>query len=167
MTHLWILNYPFIFKIFVFPCSIELLFLYLFLCSKYSFHFWFLKMKFSLMSRWNLFFQCKLMAKEESLQVIRRTRSYPAFNNAIESTKPTESYKPTLHDLGFRQQPLSFEDLLSCFPGRSTQILELLRLLGPLNSPMFPILVYGGWIILTNYSIYIWIRWSYLLGKNL
>ncbi|XWS77013.1 hypothetical protein CRYUN_Cryun01aG0227300 [Craigia yunnanensis] len=85
------------------------------------------------------------MAKEESPQVTRRaTRSYSASNNTVESTKPTESYKPTLNDLGFRQQPLSFKDLLSCFPGRQTQVLELLRLLGPLNSPMFPIFVYGG-----------------------
>ena len=85
------------------------------------------------------------MAKEESPQVTRRTtRSFSASNSAVESTKPCESYKPTLNDLGFRQQPLSLEDLLSCFPGRRTQILELLRLFGPLNSPMFPILVYGG-----------------------
>ncbi|XVF80089.1 hypothetical protein PTKIN_Ptkin15bG0042300 [Pterospermum kingtungense] len=85
------------------------------------------------------------MAKEESPQVTRRTtRSYSSSNNATESTKPIESYKPTLSDLGFRQQLLSFDDLLSCFPGRHTQIYELLRLLGPLNSPMFPILVYGG-----------------------
>ncbi|XP_007051774.2 PREDICTED: origin of replication complex subunit 5 [Theobroma cacao] len=85
------------------------------------------------------------MAKVESPQVTRTTtRSYSASNDAIESTKPIEPYKPTLNDLGFRQQPLSFEDLLSCLPGRRTQVLELLRLLGPLNSPMFPILIYGG-----------------------
>lgn len=85
------------------------------------------------------------MAKEESPRFTRRTtRSHASSDNAIESTKPTESYKPTLNDLGFRQQPLSFDDVLSCFPGRRTQVNELLRLLGPLNSPMFPILVYGG-----------------------
>ncbi|OMO78762.1 Origin recognition complex, subunit 5 [Corchorus capsularis] len=85
------------------------------------------------------------MAREESSPVTRRTtRSYSTSNNGVESTKPIEFYKPTLQDLGFRQPPLSFEDLLSNFPGRRAQILELLRLLGPLNSPMFPILVYGG-----------------------
>ncbi|KAB2002942.1 hypothetical protein ES319_D11G098300v1 [Gossypium barbadense] len=85
------------------------------------------------------------MATEESPQVTRRaTRSYSASNTAIESTNPPESYKPTINDLGFRQQPLRLEDLFSSFPGRRSQILELLRLLGPLNSPMFPILVYGG-----------------------
>ncbi|KHG29409.1 Origin recognition complex subunit 5 [Gossypium arboreum] len=85
------------------------------------------------------------MATEESPQVTRRaTRSYSASNTAIESTNLPESYKPTINDLGFRQQPLRLEDLLSSFPGRRSQILELLRLLGPLNSPMFPILVYGG-----------------------
>ncbi|XVF33310.1 hypothetical protein REPUB_Repub17cG0157500 [Reevesia pubescens] len=83
------------------------------------------------------------MAKEESPQVTRRKTRHSASNDAVESAKPIESYKPIINDLGFRQQPLSFEDLLSCFPGRRTQVRELLRLLGPLNSPMFPILVYG------------------------
>ncbi|KAK8688184.1 hypothetical protein V6N13_086960 [Hibiscus sabdariffa] len=84
------------------------------------------------------------MSMEGSPQVTRRTtRSYSASSNAVESAKPTGSYKSTVNDLGFRQQPLSLEDLLSPFPGRRTQVLELLRLLGPLNSPLFPILVYG------------------------
>ncbi|XVF22528.1 hypothetical protein REPUB_Repub12eG0179900 [Reevesia pubescens] len=75
-------------------------------------------MKISLMYQCNSYFKCKLIAKEESPQVtIRTTRSYSASNNAVESTKPTESYKPTINDLVFRQQPpLSLEDLLSSFP---------------------------------------------------
>ncbi|KAK8711295.1 hypothetical protein V6N13_146579 [Hibiscus sabdariffa] len=72
------------------------------------------------------------MAMEGSPQVTRRTtRSYSASSNAVE---------PTVNNLGFRQQPLS----LDLFPRRRTQILELLHLLGPLNSPLFPILVYGS-----------------------
>ncbi|GMI66835.1 EMBRYO DEFECTIVE 2798, origin recognition complex protein 5 [Hibiscus trionum] len=85
------------------------------------------------------------MAVEGSPLVTRRaTRSYAASSSGVESTKPTESYKPTLNDLGFGKQPFSSEDLFSRFPGRRTQILEFLRFLGPLNSPLFPILVYGA-----------------------
>ncbi|KAL4360652.1 hypothetical protein GQ457_04G031370 [Hibiscus cannabinus] len=85
------------------------------------------------------------MAVEGSPQVTRRTtRSYAASSSVVESTKPTEPYKPTLNDLGFGEQPFSLEDLLSRFPCRRAQILDFLRLLGPLNSPLFPILVYGG-----------------------
>lgn len=39
---------------------------------------------------------------------------------------------------------MKLEEALSSYPGRRIQILELLRLLGPLNSPMLPLFVYGG-----------------------
>ncbi|XP_039008243.1 origin of replication complex subunit 5 isoform X2 [Hibiscus syriacus] len=85
------------------------------------------------------------MDMEGSPQVTRRTtRSCAVSSNDVESTKPSESYKPTLNDLAFGKQPFGLEDLLSRFPCRRTQILEFLRLLGPLNSPLFPVLVYGG-----------------------
>ncbi|KAH9731906.1 Origin of replication complex subunit 5 [Citrus sinensis] len=85
--------------------------------------------------------------KEESMQVSRRaTRSstFSANNNGIELGKPNDSYIPTLGDLVFGQEPISLDDLLSRFPGRRVQILELLRLLGTLNSSMPPLFVYGS-----------------------
>lgn len=39
---------------------------------------------------------------------------------------------------------MSFEDLISRFPGRRIQIHELIRLMGPLNSPILPLFIYGG-----------------------
>lgn len=85
--------------------------------------------------------------KEESMQVSRRaTRSstFSANNNGIELGKPNDSYIPTLGDLVFGQEPISLDDILSRFPGRRVQILELLRLLGTLNSSMPPLFVYGS-----------------------
>nr|POE70698.1 origin of replication complex subunit 5 [Quercus suber] len=41
-------------------------------------------------------------------------------------------------------EPISLNDLLSSFPGRRIQILELVRLLGASNSPMLPLFIYGG-----------------------
>ncbi|GKU88027.1 hypothetical protein SLEP1_g2340 [Rubroshorea leprosula] len=67
-----------------------------------------------------------------------------ASNDAVESTKTSDPCKPPVNDLGFQEESLSLDDLLSSFPGRRTQIFEILRLLGPLNSPMFPIFIYGG-----------------------
>ncbi|KAK6804553.1 hypothetical protein RDI58_002337 [Solanum bulbocastanum] len=50
----------------------------------------------------------------------------------------------TIHDLAYGDESISFNDLISSLPGRRAQIIELLHLLGPLDSPMFPVFVYGG-----------------------
>lgn len=93
--------------------------------------------------------EIKLMAKEkeESVQISRRTTRSSATaynNNGIESAKPNVSHTPTLDDLVFGQEPISLDDLLSSFPGRRVQILELLRLLGTINSSMPPLFIYGS-----------------------
>ncbi|XP_050204058.1 origin of replication complex subunit 5 [Mercurialis annua] len=64
--------------------------------------------------------------------------------NEIDKTKNNESYVRTLNDLVFGGEHLGFDDLLSSFPARKAQISELVRLFGPLNSPMLPLFVYGG-----------------------
>lgn len=87
------------------------------------------------------------MGKEESPQVSRRTTrssSSAVANNELETTKPSDSHPMTINDLLFGEDPISLDELLSKFPGRRVQILDLLRLLGPLNSPMLPIFIYGG-----------------------
>lgn len=44
----------------------------------------------------------------------------------------------------FREESISLDDLLQHFPGRRSQVLEILQLIGPLNSPMLPLFIYGG-----------------------
>jgi origin recognition complex subunit 5 len=88
------------------------------------------------------------MGKEESPQVIRRTTrlssSSPNSKLASDAPKDSNPQPLTLSDLVFCDAPLSFDDLVRSFPGRRTQIVELLRLLGPVNSPIIPLFVYGG-----------------------
>lgn len=88
------------------------------------------------------------MVKEEILQITRRTtRSFSssaAAGNEAEKTKIGEPYNPTLKDLVFGGNHLNYDDLLSSFPARGVQISQITRLLGPLNSPMLPIFIYGG-----------------------
>ncbi|PQQ00114.1 hypothetical protein Pyn_12380 [Prunus yedoensis var. nudiflora] len=90
------------------------------------------------------------MGKEESPKTTRRTtRSSAAASpskNVVEETNASSSQPPTLSDLvlGEEGESFSLDDLLSSFPGRRNQIQELLQLLGPRNSPMLPIFVYGG-----------------------
>ncbi|XP_023006558.1 origin of replication complex subunit 5 [Cucurbita maxima] len=87
------------------------------------------------------------MSKEESSKSNRRTtRSSAAavLRDSGETKKTYHPHIPTLNDLVFGEDTISKEDLLSSFPGRHAQILELLNLLGPLNSPMLPLFVYGG-----------------------
>ncbi|XP_055819908.1 origin of replication complex subunit 5-like [Solanum dulcamara] len=50
----------------------------------------------------------------------------------------------TIHDLAYGDESISLDDLISSLPGRRAQIIELLHLLGTLDSPMFPVFVYGG-----------------------
>ncbi|KAF2282603.1 hypothetical protein GH714_043232 [Hevea brasiliensis] len=88
------------------------------------------------------------MGKEEIQQITRRTtRSFSsssATGNEAVKTKISESYIPTLKDLVFGGNHLSYDDLLSSFPTRGVQISQIVHLLGPLNSPMLPIFIYGG-----------------------
>lgn len=89
------------------------------------------------------------MGKEESPQVTRRTTrssstSTPNSHNLAEPTKPSNLEPMKLEDLTFGDEPISFEDLISSFPGRRIQIHELIRLMGPLNSPILPLFIYGG-----------------------
>ncbi|KAL7591976.1 hypothetical protein Lser_V15G31587 [Lactuca serriola] len=88
------------------------------------------------------------MNKVDSPQVTKRkTRLSSSCNpNAIESATTTINLPPlTLRDLVFREEePLTYDDLISSLPGRRNQIFELVRLLGPVDSPVSPIFVYGG-----------------------
>lgn len=85
--------------------------------------------------------------KEETLTARRTTRSSLGnanSNNGAGTAIPSESSKTTLGNLFFDQEPISSDDLLSSFPGRRDQILDILRLLGPPNSPMPPMFIYGS-----------------------
>ncbi|CAL5340016.1 unnamed protein product [Camellia sinensis] len=88
------------------------------------------------------------MGKEESPQVTRRTTrsssSTPNLNNSIQTAKTNNPQPLTLNDLLFGDKPISFSDLISSFPGRDIQILDLIRLLGPLNTPTIPLFIYGS-----------------------
>ncbi|XP_027352899.1 origin of replication complex subunit 5 [Abrus precatorius] len=90
------------------------------------------------------------MDKDEALQIPRRlTRSSASSSastsNSAAAAKVNNSLEPlTVNDLLVGGDPISLDSIISSFPGRSNQILEILRLLGPLNSPMLPLFVYGG-----------------------
>ncbi|KNA19471.1 hypothetical protein SOVF_061420 [Spinacia oleracea] len=91
------------------------------------------------------------MGNEETPQSSRRTtRSLASAipsDNTSEAPRKSISYKPTIYDLIYRNRGdkiSSLENLISSFPGRSSQITEVLGHLGPLNSPMFPLFMYGG-----------------------
>ncbi|KAL8192357.1 hypothetical protein R6Q57_027542 [Mikania cordata] len=88
------------------------------------------------------------MSKEDTSQVTRRTTrlSSSYIPNAIGSATKCINLPPlTLRDLVFgEEEPLTFDGLVSSLPGRQKEIIEVLRLLGPVNSPMFPLFVYGG-----------------------
>ncbi|GMY23677.1 origin of replication complex subunit 5 [Fagus crenata] len=83
------------------------------------------------------------MGKEESPQITRRT-TRSSSSTTVETTKASDSHPPTINDLVFGEDLISLNDLLSSFPGRRIQILELVRLLGTSNSPMLPLFMYGG-----------------------
>ncbi|KAK9923891.1 hypothetical protein M0R45_032289 [Rubus argutus] len=88
--------------------------------------------------------------KEESPQITRRTTTSFALsecsNKVVEETNESSQQPPTLDDLVFGEEgeSFSFDDLVSSFPGRQSQIKELVHLLGPQNSPVLPIFIYGG-----------------------
>ncbi|XP_071717423.1 origin of replication complex subunit 5 [Rutidosis leptorrhynchoides] len=88
------------------------------------------------------------MSNEESTQVTRRTTRLSASSSSIQNetlTKTINLPPLTLHDLVFTEtETLTLDNLISSLPGRRPQILEILRLLGPVNSPLSPLFVYGG-----------------------
>ncbi|GAB4833738.1 Origin recognition complex subunit 5 [Ancistrocladus abbreviatus] len=88
------------------------------------------------------------MDSGESPQITRRTTRLSALAVSSSSDagthKKTTAQKLSLKDLVLGEEPLILDDLLSSFPGRRGQIIDVLRLLGPLGSPMLPIFVYGG-----------------------
>ncbi|CAN4125651.1 unnamed protein product [Withania somnifera] len=89
------------------------------------------------------------MGDEGNLQTPKRTTraSLSTTQNPKHSTGKLKSCNQqplTIGDLAYGDESISFEDLLSSLPGRRAQIMELLNLLGPLDSPMFPLFIYGG-----------------------
>ncbi|KAL1210597.1 Origin of replication complex subunit 5 [Cardamine amara subsp. amara] len=85
------------------------------------------------------------MAREESSKVTRRsTRSSSSASVTVENPEPNESHSPTIDDLTFGEESITLDALLSNFPGRRSQILDFIRLIGPLDCPILPIMVYGS-----------------------
>lgn len=92
------------------------------------------------------------MAKEEGIPLSpgRKTRSSSFLscssplpqnqNNSLTQSQSTE----LIHGPCYFEEPISLETLTSSLPGRKPQIHEILRLVGPLNTPMLPLHLYGG-----------------------
>ncbi|KAK7394756.1 hypothetical protein VNO78_15294 [Psophocarpus tetragonolobus] len=75
----------------------------------------------------------------------RMTRSSASSSASSSNIVAAVNPKPlTINDLLVGGHLISLDDIISSFPGRNSQILEIVRLLGPLNSPMLPLFVYGG-----------------------
>ncbi|PKA52892.1 hypothetical protein AXF42_Ash001873 [Apostasia shenzhenica] len=68
------------------------------------------------------------------------TPSPKALNSSSSQTQTAE----LITDPASSEDPVSLETLISFLPGRRPQIMEIMRLIGPLNSPMLPLLLYGG-----------------------
>ncbi|XP_004492748.1 origin of replication complex subunit 5 isoform X2 [Cicer arietinum] len=87
--------------------------------------------------------------EEEAPQIPRRTTrslysSSASTSNIVPAAKVSNLEALTINDLLVGGDPISLDDITSSFPGRSSQIHEVVRLLGPLNSPLLPLFVYGG-----------------------
>ncbi|KAL6519687.1 Origin recognition complex subunit 5 [Orobanche hederae] len=88
------------------------------------------------------------MDKDERPQISKRTTRSSSCITPDSKFPPEASAKhlqsPSINDLVVHGESMSLDELLVSFPERRAQIHELIRLLGPLNSPMFPLFVYGG-----------------------
>ncbi|KAK4476594.1 hypothetical protein RD792_015751, partial [Penstemon davidsonii] len=91
------------------------------------------------------------MGKEESPKFNKRTTrssssTTPNSKTTAETSKTTTNHTQSLsiNDLIFGDESITLDELISSFPGRRSQILELISLLGPQNSPTIPLFVYGG-----------------------
>ncbi|XP_010433048.1 PREDICTED: origin of replication complex subunit 5-like [Camelina sativa] len=83
------------------------------------------------------------MPREESSKATRRsTRSSSSVT--VENAEPNESHQPTVDDLTFGDESITVDAVLSNFPGRRSQILDLIRLVGPLDCPTLPLMIYGS-----------------------
>lgn len=90
------------------------------------------------------------MNEVESPQTNRRTTrssssSTPNTKSTLQASKTSNDTQTlTVNDLVYGNKPITFDELIDSFPGRRSQINELVNHLGPLNSPMIPLFVYGG-----------------------
>ncbi|XP_058729315.1 origin of replication complex subunit 5 [Vicia villosa] len=90
------------------------------------------------------------MDNEEAPKTSRRkTRSSAASTSTSTSNiqhdlKLNNPETLTINNLLVGGDSITLDDIVSNFPGASSQILEIVRLLGPLNSPLLPLFVYGG-----------------------
>lgn len=89
------------------------------------------------------------MDKGGAPQTPRRTTrssasSSASTSNNVPAAKVNALGSLTIDDLLVGGDPISLEDLISSFPGRSSQILQIVHHLGPLNTPTLPLFVYGG-----------------------
>ncbi|CAK8569748.1 unnamed protein product [Lathyrus sativus] len=87
------------------------------------------------------------MDKEEAPKPPRRMTRFSAStstSNIVNATKGNNLETLTINDLLVGGDSISLDDIIASFPGRSSQILEIARLLGPLNSPVLPLFMYGG-----------------------
>ncbi|KAJ0255431.1 Orc1-like [Hirschfeldia incana] len=83
------------------------------------------------------------MTSKESSKVTRRSTRFSS-SAPPENPEPNPSHPPpTVSDLTFGEQSITLDALLSSFPGRRSQILDLIRLIGPLDSPALPVIIYG------------------------
>ncbi|KAJ4885114.1 Origin of replication complex subunit 5 [Raphanus sativus] len=84
------------------------------------------------------------MTREESSKVTRRSTRFSSSSVTVENPEPNPSHHPpTVSDLTFGEESITLDALLSNFPGRRSQILDLVRLIGPLDSPALPVIAYG------------------------
>lgn len=83
------------------------------------------------------------MPREESSKVSRRNTRPSSSVTSENNPEPNESHQPTFDDLTFGEESITLDALLSNFPGRRSQILDLIRLMGPLDCPTLPVMVYG------------------------
>lgn len=87
------------------------------------------------------------MDKEEAPKPPRRMTRFSASTSTsdiVHATKGNNLETRTINDLLVGGDSISLDDIIASFPGRSSQILEIARLLGPLNSPVLPLFMYGG-----------------------
>ncbi|KAK8948750.1 hypothetical protein KSP39_PZI005605 [Platanthera zijinensis] len=90
------------------------------------------------------------MAKEEGILLSpgRKTRSSSfSLSSSLPQNHRTffsHTHLELLHGHCHSEESISLDTLTSSLPGRKPQIHEILRLIGPLNSPMLPLLLYGG-----------------------
>ncbi|KAL5988177.1 Origin recognition complex subunit 5 [Asimina triloba] len=83
-------------------------------------------------------------ASPQTPKRITRSSSTTPLKTNVKSLKISEPVPPSSNNSCLPEESISLDNLFSLFPGRRLQILELLRLLGPVNSPLIPLFIYGG-----------------------